>query len=134
MKLHFLKHVLFGLAIVAGFSAAAMLLWNALVPGIFGLGAINFWQALGLLCLARLLFGGFGMFHGHHGRGWGKHSRNPMREKWERMTPEERKEFIHKRAEFTHKWHSSMHKRFGKHDFCEPGDFDTNEEAAENQK
>jgi hypothetical protein len=34
-----------------------MLLWNALLPNIFGLPVISFWQALGLCLLARFLFG-----------------------------------------------------------------------------
>ncbi|GHV50555.1 hypothetical protein FACS1894181_11260 [Bacteroidia bacterium] len=121
MKLHFLKHVLLGLAMVAGFGAVTMLLWNVLVPGIFGLGAINLWQALGLLVLARLLFGGWGAFGGMRRweRGHRHHDGNPMREKWEKMTPEERKEFV-----------GRLHRRpFGRHDFFGPRDFDTNEEA-----
>ena len=36
------------------------LLWNWLVPEIFGWRAISFWQAVGLLALCRILFGGFG--------------------------------------------------------------------------
>ncbi len=39
---------------------ATMLLWNALLPVIFGIVTITYWQALGLLVLGRLLFGGFG--------------------------------------------------------------------------
>ena len=35
-----------------------MLLWNWLVPMIFGLGTITFWQALGLIVLVKLIFGG----------------------------------------------------------------------------
>ena len=35
-----------------------MLLWNWLVPVIFGLGTITFWQALGLIILIKLVFGG----------------------------------------------------------------------------
>lgn len=34
-----------------------MWLWNWLVPDIFGLQSIDFWQALGLSLLARVLFG-----------------------------------------------------------------------------
>lgn len=34
------------------------LLWNALVPSLFGLPHISFWQALGLLILSSLLFKG----------------------------------------------------------------------------
>lgn len=37
---------------------ATMLLWNWLVPVIFGLGTITFWQALGLIVLVKLIFGG----------------------------------------------------------------------------
>jgi hypothetical protein len=33
-----------------------MLLWNALMPDIFGLPTIGFWQALGLSILSSLLF------------------------------------------------------------------------------
>jgi hypothetical protein len=34
-------------------------LWNWLIPDIFGLHPISYWQAFGLLFLAKLLFGGF---------------------------------------------------------------------------
>ena len=83
------------LAIAAGFSAVVMLLWNWLMPTIFGLTAICFWQALGLLILCRILFGGIGWKH----RFWGMnhHHRNPIREKWLKMTPEEQTEFLKKR-------------------------------------
>ena len=40
-------------------------LWNWLLPPLFGLPAITFWQALGLLVLCRMLFGGFGGRGGH---------------------------------------------------------------------
>ncbi len=35
-------------------------LWNWLLPPLFGWRQITFWQALGLLALCRILFGGFG--------------------------------------------------------------------------
>ena len=38
-----------------------MLLWNALLPPLFSLPAISFWQALGILLLCRILFGRLGM-------------------------------------------------------------------------
>jgi hypothetical protein len=44
-----------------------MLLWNALIPGIFGLPMISFWQMMGLFVLIRILFGGF-----HRGRPGGR--------------------------------------------------------------
>jgi hypothetical protein len=40
-------------------------LWNWLMPPIFGLREVTFWQAFGLLALCRVLFGGFG----RHGAG-----------------------------------------------------------------
>jgi hypothetical protein len=57
-----------------------MLLWNWLVPPLFGLPALtSFWQALGLLALCRILFGGRGTL-GRSGRRDG-------------FTPEERERF-----------------------------------------
>src|SRR4051812_1032718 len=38
-------------------------LWNWLAPPLFGLPLLTFWQALALLAICRILFGGFG-FHG----------------------------------------------------------------------
>jgi hypothetical protein len=63
------------------------LLWNWLLPSLFGFPTVTFWQALGLLALGRILFGGMGM----HGRG-GRYSRRRMG-RWEHMTPEERERF-----------------------------------------
>ncbi len=47
-------------ALVAAGAAAVMLLWNALIPSIIGWNTITYLQALGILVLSRLLFGGFG--------------------------------------------------------------------------
>ncbi len=75
------------LAIVV-FGFVTMQLWNWLVPAIFGLRAITFAQALGLVVLSKILFGGFHR-HGGGGRGWRRH----MEERWAAMTPEEREKF-----------------------------------------
>lgn len=40
-------------------TALIMLLWNSLLPGIFNLPRIGYWQAMGLFVLSRILFGGF---------------------------------------------------------------------------
>jgi hypothetical protein len=61
------------------------LLWNWLAPALFGWHQITFWQALGLLALCRILFGGFGMRGGP-----GSRIRHHMRERWTNMSPEER--------------------------------------------
>lgn len=71
------------------FGEIVMRLWNWLLPPLFGWHTIGFWQALGLLVLCRILFGGFG----NSGKGSGNHSRRREREKWESMTPEEREAF-----------------------------------------
>jgi hypothetical protein len=63
-------------------------LWNVLIPPIFGWHTITFWQAIGLLLLSKILFGGFHR-HGPGGRNW-KHR---MKDRWEQMTPEEREKF-----------------------------------------
>ncbi|GHV10120.1 hypothetical protein FACS1894162_2700 [Bacteroidia bacterium] len=103
MENRVIKGVLAALAFiagVAGFSLAVMWLWNAIVPAIFGLAVINYWQALGLLALSKIFFGG--MFHMFHGRWHSMHGQgNHIREKWMKMTDEERKEFICKRG-FAH--------------------------------
>ncbi len=63
-------------------------LWNYLLPPLFGWHQITFWQALGLLVLCRILFGGFG-FSGS-GR---SNVRRRMEERFDHMTPEERERF-----------------------------------------
>ena len=63
-------------------------LWNWLLPPLFGWRQITFWQAIGILALCRILFGGFG------GRGLHRSkSRKRMAERWEHMTTEERERF-----------------------------------------
>jgi hypothetical protein len=66
------------------FGVIVMHLWNWLLPPLFGWHTITFWQALGLLVLCRILFGGFG----NSGNRGGHRRRKP--EVWEVMTPEER--------------------------------------------
>jgi len=65
-----------------------MLLWNWLLPGLFGWRTLGFWQAVGILALCRILFGSHG-FRGPRSSGAGPR----MVERWGRMTPEEREKF-----------------------------------------
>jgi len=95
-KFRFLMPIGF-LAIAAGFSAAVMVLWNWLMPSLFGLITISFWQAVGIFVLCRLLFGSFS--GGHKIMFGGMHGKNPILEKWLKMNSEERKEFIRKKKE-----------------------------------
>jgi hypothetical protein len=62
-----------------------MQLWNWLLPPLFGWRQVTFWQALGLLVLCRILFGG-----GHGRRGSRSDVRRRIAERWERMSPEEK--------------------------------------------
>jgi hypothetical protein len=68
------------------------LLWNHLVPDLFRGPEITYLQALGLLVLAKLLFGcGFRKFGGHHPHAWRRH--------WlSHLSPEEREKFREKLA------------------------------------
>jgi len=63
-------------------------LWNWLLPPLFGWRQITFWQALGILALCRILFGG----HGWRGPGRSNFRRR-MSERCKTMTPEERERF-----------------------------------------
>ena len=63
-------------------------LWNWLLPPLFGWRQITFWQALGILALCRILFGGFGIHGSGHSR-----IRRRVEERCEQMTPEERERF-----------------------------------------
>ena len=83
-----LKIAAIGILAVTVFGFITMTLWNWLAPGVFGLRAISFWQALGILVLSKILFGGFRGRPGHGG-----HWRRRMMARWEQMTPEEREEF-----------------------------------------
>lgn len=91
------------LAAALGFGLLVMLLWNAVLPPLLGVAQIGFFQALGLLILCRVLFGGVSGFGGPEKFGeWGDRGRHvrDMRERWHNMSPEEREEFARKRQEF----------------------------------
>jgi len=80
--------IFFCILILVGLSFIVMLLWNAILPDIVNAGTISFWQSMGLLVLAKILFGGFGGWR--HKR---QHWRERMHEKWQAMTPEEKEKF-----------------------------------------
>lgn len=77
------------------FGLAVMHLWNWLMPALFGLHVVTYWQAVGLLILSWILFRG--------PRGWGRpgaYRWNHMRGRWQRMTPEEKERFRAKMREW----------------------------------
>lgn len=79
--------IFFCLVFLTAFGYIVMLLWNAILPDVLNAKPINFWQSLGLLALAKILFGGFGGWRGK------RHWREGMHMKWQSMTPEEREKF-----------------------------------------
>src|SRR6476469_2300348 len=80
------------LAVIALFSFIVMGLWNGILAGVLHVSMINCWQALGILVLSKILFGGL------PGGRWGRHDhrghegRKEMLKKWKTMTPEEREQ------------------------------------------
>jgi hypothetical protein len=73
-----------------------MHLWNWLLPSLVGFRQVTFWQALGILALCRILFGGLGI----HGSGRSnirrrmeERCKDRMEERCKNMTPEERERF-----------------------------------------
>jgi hypothetical protein len=80
------RMILFGVLFASAMGLVTAWLWNALMPAVFGLPAISFWQALGLLVLSRLLFARPG-FRGRGGRGM-RFARG-----WKGLTDEERQRF-----------------------------------------
>lgn len=81
--------ILVMLIVVPALGLGVFYLWNWLMPQIFGVHSVTYWQSVGLLGLSWLLFRGprFG------GRpGWGR--RGGMRARWEAMTSEQRVQFV----------------------------------------
>jgi hypothetical protein len=74
---------------VAVFGYVVMSLWNWLAPAVFGLRTITFWQALGVLILSKVLFGGFRTTR----PGFGGYAWHRVNNRWQQMTPEEREQF-----------------------------------------
>ena len=98
-----LKFLVFGAALAALVGSVVMELWNWLVPILFHGPIISFWQAIGLLALSRILFGGFGRGGGWGGRNWGEgrhsHWKQRIEERMANMTPEEKEKFKHEMRE-----------------------------------
>ena len=92
----------FAIIALAALSWVVMLLWNALLPGLFGVRPLHYLQAAGLLVLSRVLLGGL-RGHGHwRHRGW--------RQRWESLTPEERERLREKYGRHC-RWHEGEQAR-----------------------
>ncbi len=82
------------IGLIFGLGALVMVLWNAILPDLIGVKLIGYWQALGLLLLCKILFGGYGSGGkgGKGKRGFGRR-KEFMRRKMEMMSDEERAKF-----------------------------------------
>jgi ABC-type multidrug transport system fused ATPase/permease subunit len=88
-----IKMTFWFLAMIAIVGLAVMALWNWLIPELFNGNIINYWQALGLLILARLLTG--------FGKGGVGHWKHKMSRGWSSMSEEDRDKL---RAKFKDRW------------------------------
>ena len=95
-------HVAGGLILLAVLPLLVMWLWNALIPCVFAVSPIGFWQAAGLYLLARVLtcplrarFDVDGSERRRHKRYWNRHQQ--LHEAMHGMSREERREFIRRR-------------------------------------
>ena len=89
----FLLFLLFIFAFIVPLSFIIMALWNNILAAVLHVSVINFWQALGLFALSRILFGGFPGRPGWAGHGRRRREMEEMRNKWFNLSPEERKNF-----------------------------------------
>jgi len=89
------RKLLSGLLFIALFlllSGMVMYLWNALFPSILHAEVINYWQALGLMVLCRILFGRF-HFGDQSGKHWGRGPTAPLKDKLMNMDETDRLTF-----------------------------------------
>ena len=87
-----LMFVTFFIAAGLAFGAIVMALWNAILPAVTGVKQISFLQALGILLLSKILFGGFGRRGSWQG-GRRQHWKYNLQDRWAGMTPEEKDKF-----------------------------------------
>ena len=79
-----------GTLAIAAFAGVVMLLWNWLVPDLFGGPLITFIQAAGLLLLIKILTWSFGGKRHHR---MGNYWKSKFRAKFANMSEEEREEY-----------------------------------------
>ena len=95
-KLWFAKKLIMVIIAIAALGWLVMSLWNWIIPSLFtSTQPIDYFRALGLLVLSRILFGGF------HGRGGWHHHKHMQR--WQHMTDEEKEKFKKGMMGFRHR-------------------------------
>lgn len=105
----FFKCVIAVLVAIFFFAWLTYLLWNWLVPVLFGGPTISYWQALGLLALTKILFFGIGGRRACNPETGGqRYWKHRFYEKMSSLSPEEREAFKKKMSE---KWCSPKDKQ-----------------------
>lgn len=89
-----------GLAILFGY--VIMWLWNWLMPMIFGLPMLTFWQAVGLFALSKFLLGGIG----------GSCDKKSSKKKWKCKDKEESKTDFSKWKHYDEFWDEEGEERY----------------------
>ncbi len=89
-----IKFLVFAALAITIFSLIVMVVWNAVVPDLFGGPALGFWHAAGLLVLSQILLRGWGPWQ--HAHGW-RHEkwRKRFEERYASLSPEEREKVRH---------------------------------------
>lgn len=84
--------------ILFALSGIVMWLWNAILPEVTGVASVTYWQAMGILVLSKILFGGFHGFRKHR-----DYKRRHFYHKMKNMSPEEREKLKEKLRDKFHK-------------------------------
>lgn len=91
------------IAVLFAVTGIVMGLWNILLPEILGVKPISYWQAMGILVLSKILFGGFHSKPGKCSR-W---KERKLQHRMEQFSEEDKERFRQK-----------MKERFGNSPFC----------------
>ncbi|MEL6923222.1 MAG: hypothetical protein AAFO94_04170 [Bacteroidota bacterium] len=100
-----MRFVLYGVFFVAFMLMIGwlvMLLWNKIIADVTGWKELSYWQAVGMLVLFRILFGGFGRKARHWKKEHG-HWKTKAKDKWYNMSDEERSEMKARWKEYCNK-------------------------------
>src|SRR5436190_19448440 len=84
------------------FGKVIMLLWNNILTPVLHVSEITFWQGLGILVLAKILFGSFG------GRGGPGHYYKKQRMMWNSMTLEQKEKFKEEWKNRSRRWDTDL--------------------------
>ena len=79
--------------VILALGGIVLLLWNAIVPDVFGAPTLTYWQAVGMLLLTQILFRGIGQWRAYHHPGTRDRWKHKLEEKLAAMKPEEREQF-----------------------------------------